>query len=282
MKAGTTTLHVLLDSHPEIFMSDPKEPTFFVDGAELEDVSRRAWEAGYWRDRERYLQLFSGAARASVRGESSTAYSKLSRLTGVAQRIAAQAPDARILYILRDPVERTLSHYLHAVQWNDEARRPLDAIRSDPHYREVSHYAMQLKPYHAVFGRDRVLVITLESLTMDPVRSIQGVYAWLGVDAKHVPPETERQNVTRANISRARGPETLRRVRSSPYVGRVKEGVPWRLRQLLRRVLDERLHRQSSQMAGVVDYLRPRQREETEELSRILDRPFPEWKTLNP
>jgi len=280
MKAGTTSLHALLDSHPGVFMSDPKEPTHFVDGDELRSVSRRAWEAGYWRDHSRYLALFAGAGQAKVRGESSTAYAKRPRLSGVPQRIAEVAPDARIVYILRDPVRRTVSHYLHAVQWNGEHRSPLAAVRDDPHYREVSHYAMQLAPYHEVFGRERVRVLTLEELKADPERVARDLFSWLEVVPDHAPPRVERRNVTPTDIVRQRGPALLRRARAAAPVEGLKRRLPWRLRTLARRVLDVPVDRESEEMRQLVDWLRPLQRRETDELEGMLDRSFPEWTTL--
>jgi len=282
MKSGTTSLHALLDSHPEVFMSDPKEPTHFVDGTELRSVSRRAWEAGFWRDRARYVELFAGAEGVPIRGESSTAYSKRPRLGGVPERIATVVPDARIVYILRDPVERTVSHYLHAVQWNDEHRVPLEAVRAEPHYRDVSHYAMQLEPYHRVFGPERVKVMTLESLKSDTARVARDLFVWLGIDPGHLPPSLERRNPTRADVVRRRGPAVLRRARSARPTELLKRYLPWRVREMARRLLDQPVDRTSERMTELVAYLRPRQRDETEELSRMLDRAFPEWTTLSP
>jgi len=282
MKSGTTSLHALLESHPDVFMSDPKEPTHFVDGPELRSVSRRAWEAGFWQDRDRYLDLFAGTEDVAVRGESSTAYAKRPRLSGVPERIAEVAPDARILYILRDPVERTVSHYLHAVQWNDEHRPPLEAVQSEPHYREVSHYAMQLEPYHRVFGRDQVRVVTLESLKADTAGEARGLFAWLGIDPEHLPPSLERRNVTRAGVVRRRGPEVVRRARSARPTQVLKRYLPWRIRVMARRILDDPVDRASERMAELVDYLRPLQRDETESLTGMLGRTFSEWTTLTP
>jgi len=282
MKAGTTSLHALLDSHPDVFMSDPKEPTHFVDGDELRSVSRRAWEAGYWRDRDRYLDLFSQGDAAAIRGESSTAYAKRPRLGGVPERIAAHAPGARIVYILRDPIRRTVSHYLHAVQWNDEHRPPLEAVREDPHYREVSHYAMQLEPWRRILGPDRIHVMTLESLKARPVEMARELFEWLGVDPTQAPPRESPRNVTRPDVARKRGPALLRRARTSAPVRALKRRLPWTVRELARRVLDEPVGWGSGRMDALVDYLRPIQLAETAVLEEMLERTFPEWTTLDP
>lgn len=281
MKAGTTTFHTLLSAHPQIFMSDPKEPTHFVDGEELRTVSRRAWEAGYWRDRARYLGLFEGAGDATYRGESSTAYSKLPRLSGVAERIARFAPDARIVYMMRDPVERTLSHYLHAVRWNDETRPPIVALRAEPHYREVSDYARQLEPYLRLMGKERVKVFTSEALRADQPGIVKDVFAWLGVDPSFSPPDPGAQNVTDAVVMRRRGPGFLIRLRATRWAAAARRRLPRRVYRAVRRVTASPLSRTAPDMLRAADLLRAAQQEEVIALTELLGRAFPEWTTLH-
>lgn len=277
MKAGTTTLHGMLAAHPAVFMSEPKEPTHFVDGEELRAVSERAWAAGYWADRARYLDLFSTASSFPVRGESSTAYAKRQNLTGVAARIAAFNPEARILYLVRDPVERTLSHYMHAVRWNGEVRTPVRAFREDPHYVEVSHYAMQIRPYLEQFGRESVHVVTMEELRLAPAATLGAIFRWLGVDPDATEVELQHQNRT-STVVRPRGPEWLRRFRTASIVERLKGRVPWRVRTGMRKLLDEELERGSDSVVAAVRELRPRQQAETHELAELLDRDVSQWR----
>jgi hypothetical protein len=141
---------------------------------------------------------------------------------------------------------------------------------------------MQLQPYHRVFGPERVRVVTLEALKTSPDRVVQELFAWLGVDGTHVPEDVGRQNVTSRDVFRMRGPRAMRRLRSWGPLSRVKPSIPWRVRLLVRRLCDVRVDRESPDMADLVEYLRPRQREETKELSRMLGRDFPEWRTLYP
>jgi hypothetical protein len=119
-------------------MSSPKEPCYFVEQKVLRRVWPGQWEQGYWRSVERYLSLFADAGGAAVIAEASTFYSQEPRFSGVAERILSFNPSARFVYIMRDPIERTVSHYWHRVRWWGERREMLSAIRSDPHYRHVS------------------------------------------------------------------------------------------------------------------------------------------------
>src|SRR5580704_16187248 len=138
MKSGTTTLHEYLDSHPQIAMSRVKEPGFFV-----EELTHRQGED--W-----YLSLFDQDSCFRYRGESSTHYTKLPVYQGVAERLFRFSPDARLIYIMRNPFERTMSHYWHNVRdtlYGRERRSPLKAIREQPDYVAFGDYAMQLEPY---------------------------------------------------------------------------------------------------------------------------------------
>ena len=166
MKSGTTTLHELLARHPQLSMCEPKEPCHFVAPEVLATHWPEMWRKGYWRSETDYLALFPAKPGARYRGESSTDYSKRPLVDGVAERIAAYNPQARFIYIMRDPVERTISHYWHMVELRGEMREPLAAIKEEPHYTEVSHYADQLAPYLERFGRDRLHVLTFESLKL--------------------------------------------------------------------------------------------------------------------
>ena len=100
LKCGTTSIHHYLGLHPEIQMSKPKELNFFV--------SELNWDLGLdW-----YKARFD--ARFEVRGESSPHYTNLPRFTGVAERIRQHCPDAKLIYMVRDPIKRVLSHWVHA------------------------------------------------------------------------------------------------------------------------------------------------------------------------
>ena len=152
MKAGTTSLARYLDEHPDVFVCNPKEPQFFIESG--------TWDRGVaW-----YRELFAGGRDSIARGEASTDYSKLPRHSGVVDRIAAVAPDTRIVYSVRDPIERIRSHYVHEVA-HMGLRQPLaDAVRDDPNYVDFSRYAYQIAPYRERFGDERVQIVTSEDL----------------------------------------------------------------------------------------------------------------------
>jgi len=184
MKAGTTALHGYLDQHPDIFMSDPKEPGFFAD-PEPDAAARAA-----------YLALFARGAGQRWRGEASTRYTKAQDAASVAGRIAEVAPEARILYMVRDPVARTLSQYLFNRRIHAERRALCQAVREDPRYRRVGDYTGRITPYLDRFGADRVRILSAEDLEADPQAVLDALFFWLDLPSVPVPPDLRKNTAT--------------------------------------------------------------------------------------
>jgi hypothetical protein len=180
LKCGTTSLHHYLNLHPEIEMSRPKELNFFV--AELNWPLGREWYVSHFR------------ADAAVRGESSPHYTNRPRFEGVAERMASTLPDARIVYMVREPIDRMLSHYLHNAGGGYDDRPLADAL-ADPHtaYVDRSRYYFQLEPYLEAFAPDRVMLVSREDLLGDRARTMREVFAFLGVDEGFTSDQFERE-----------------------------------------------------------------------------------------
>jgi hypothetical protein len=275
MKCGTSALHTHLAAHPEIFMSEPKEPSHFVHPAALRTLWPEMAHRGFDRE-DCYRALFEGAAGARIIGESSTNYTKRPRLDGVVERLAGTVPDARFLYLMREPMARTLSHYWHVVRAGREHRPPLEALDADPHYLEVSDYAFQLEPYLARFGRERVLLLTTEALAADPLRTVQTVYRWLGVAPDVVPPEIGRRvGATPPSFRRRRWP--LHRLRSLALWYRVRHLVPAGVKAAGRRAYLGEEVTVPAPPPELVAHLRARLAPRIEVLMRLTGRDFPEW-----
>lgn len=268
MKSGTSSLHRYLGSHPEIFMSSPKEPMFFSrDVTSSEEV-------------DAYLELFETDRHVKYLGESSTSYTKVPRFAGAAERIYAFNPDARLIYIMRDPVERTISQYWHMVRNHGERRPILRAIRQTPEYTQISYYAMQIKQYLAVWKPENLYILTLEEMKRDLNGTLQEIFKWLGVDPSFLPADIERKHVTPPVVHQARGLGVLNAFRKSPVWQTVRPIVPAPLRTVGSRLGVRRVDRKMVSVAETVQYLKPIQRCQTEELSHLLGRQFPEWRTL--
>jgi len=180
LKCGTTSLHHYLNLHPEIGMSRPKELNFFV--AELNWRLGEAWYASHF------------PADAPVRGESSPHYTNLPRFTGVAERMRAMLPDARVIYMVRDPIDRAMSHYLHNVAGGYETRPVAVALAAPGNaYVQRGLYALQVEPYMAQFGADQVEIVTQEELKASRDETLRRVFGFIGVDPSFTSPQFDRE-----------------------------------------------------------------------------------------
>lgn len=184
-KAGTTSLHEYLAVHPEIAMTRNKEPMCF--------------EPPHWVDRmAEYRELFPHLAE--VRGESSTAYSAYPWVPEIPDRVRATVPDARIIYIVRDPIQRTISHYAQNV-WDQLPVRPFDDLMDDLEHPMnmpvwASRYATQYERWAERFGAERILVLDHRKLLTDRAGTMRQVFAFLEVDPYFTSPAWDAEHNT--------------------------------------------------------------------------------------
>lgn len=282
MKSGTTSLHEYLGEHPEIHMSEFKEPSYFVGKDQLLKHWPRIKYQTFWRTEKEYLALFDQVGQEKIIGESSTTYTKLNELTGVAERIHRFNPEAKFIYIMRDPIKRTISHYWHMVQDHDETRAPLDAIKNNPHYCDVSYYAKQIKPYLSLFDQSNIKFLTFEEMFNNPLKTLRDVLTWLEVDNTFVPDSLgQKVHATPEVITKTRGLGILRKLKRSQMWRSIHSYFPAPLKNTLRKMAEEEVVKSSDdELLEVMNYLRPLQIAQTKELEGLLQREFPEWNTL--
>lgn len=173
MKCGTTSLHEYLSYHPEVSMSGRKETNFFVQ--------HQNWSKGLgW-----YRQHFT--KRNLVIGEASPNYARFPVFPGVPERMHMVIPDAKLIYCVRDPVKRMLSHYIHSYSLGRE-NRPLEQALTEPEYNAYllcSSYYYQLEQYLKYFDPSQIKLVVLEDLYRDPDSTMRGVFEFLGVDGSY-------------------------------------------------------------------------------------------------
>lgn len=178
-KAGTTSLHYYLDQHPQIQMSAIKEPHFFAGPENGIPFPPEKIDS-----LEQYERLFDPAFE--VRGEASPSYTNAPRRERVPERIGELVPDAKFVYLVRDPIERTISHYRHAVASGKERRSLRAALADvgDAHSYLACHslYAHQLELYLRRFPQSRVMVVDQAELLANREETLRSVFAFLDVD----------------------------------------------------------------------------------------------------
>lgn len=174
MKSATSSLYMQLVEQPGIFMCTPKEPNFFSDDDQYS--KGMAW----------YSNLFASAPQGSLLGEASTHYTKLPTHPKAVERLKQYLPNARFVYVMRHPVDRLVSHYMH--EWSTGVYHcDIDeAINKYPELIAYGRYAMQLEPYFKVFGRDAILPVFFDHLVREPQAELERVCRFIGYQGQPV------------------------------------------------------------------------------------------------
>jgi hypothetical protein len=206
-KAGTNALYHYLRQHPQVYMSPWKEPKFFAFESEA-DLGFRAANgrdapvnASVILDQAEYEELFDDARDDELaRGEASTHYLYVERSPA---RIKALIPDAKLIAVLRNPVDRAFSSYQHLVRDDLE---PLDfgaALDAEPQriaehyaylyrYTDMGFYSEQLDRYEKTFPENQLCVLLYDDLRSDPEGTCRRIFSFLGVDEDFVPDMSEK------------------------------------------------------------------------------------------
>ena len=196
-KAGTTAFYWYLRQHPDVFMPEVKEPHYFAFAGQR--LAFKGPGVGLNRaitDRATYERLFEAGAGRRAIGEASASSLYVPEAP---ERIRREAPEARLIAILRQPADRAFSSYLHLKR---DGREPAagfaEALALEPQrirddwgflwrYRDVGYYGRQLERYYALFPRERIRIYLHEDLRRDTPGVVRDAYAFIGVDQAFVP-----------------------------------------------------------------------------------------------
>ena len=274
-KSGTTSLYEYLKGHPQVFMPEVKEPCYFAADLALD---KSGGFLRYGADEDLYYRLFAAAGDAPVAGEGSTRYLYSHDAPSL---IRAAVPDARIVALLRNPVD--MIHSLHghklaagtediaafeqalAAEDDRRAGRRLPPL-SNPKlatYRDRALFGQQLERWIDAFGRDQVRVIVFEDMVAEPARHFRELLEFLGVDPAYQPESFAAHNVAHG----ARSPLARRAMNSDPA-----QWLAWRLlpkvvgevhaREMVRRFSQSGLRRRKAERSTVDPELRRRLQDE--------------------
>ncbi|NJO77616.1 MAG: sulfotransferase [Cyanobacteria bacterium RM1_2_2] len=204
-KAGTTSLHYYLSQHPQVYMSSVKEPRFFaLEGETLnfrnpdQDINRTSITR-----LEAYQKLFQNVTDEIAIGETSPLYLYSPKAV---ERIKHYVPQAKLIAVLRNPVDRAFSCYTHLIREGYEPLSFVEGLQAEEerirnnwahlwHYRKAGYYYAQLKQYFDVFDPEQIRVYLYEDLNSNSTAITQNICRFLEVD------DTFEPDLTRMNVS---------------------------------------------------------------------------------
>ena len=189
MKSGTTSLFYYLQQHPHVIPSIIKQVRYFDGGR---DPARDNFTRGLNWYRSHFPLRTTLKRSRSITGEASpmTMFHPLA-----AHRIKEAIPDVKLIFSLRDPVERAISHYGHALRFGEETLSLEEALAAEAErlasasaYSFVRHsyvargmYARQLRTYLDLFPREQLLIVPFEDVESDPRAAMRGIYCFLSI-----------------------------------------------------------------------------------------------------
>jgi hypothetical protein len=291
-KAGTTALHGALAQHPQLFQSAVKEPKFYLcDGRRPPRSQQRgpgdahSAQEWVWRRRD-YEQLFDPAPAGMLRGESTPFY--LYDLAAQ-RRIHDDVPQARLIAVIRDPIDRAYSNWMHLWSdglepigdfeeaWAAEDERVAAGWAPFWHYRRLGLYGEQLAHALDLFGAQQVHVVRYRDLVDSPVQALDSVCRFLGVQTgllTHVP----RQNSKAFALDTPRTRRLARVVRAGAWAGQFVPPQWWRrVEAVLVRSLQSGGGLRPALQPDVRARLVPAYADDNALLSRLVGRSFDDW-----
>jgi hypothetical protein len=270
-KAGTTSLHHYLDLHPQVWMAAPSD---------MPEKEMRFFWRDDWRDRlEWYEAHFE--TDLPVRGEATPAYSAYPFHRHVPERMHELVPDAKLIYIVRDPIERIVSHWVQRRADGDPATvtRYLDELdRPDNPIVCPSRYWTQISQYLTYYDPTQLMVVDQHDLLTRRREVLRGIFAFIGVDDSFDTSAFDEQRNTRADKF---GPKRLTMRLWDPVLWPLSRAVPApvraRVRAPARRVLfgpvRESVALTPEMRAGLETMLRP----EVDALREFTGKSFSSW-----
>lgn len=189
MKAATTWIYTCLYEHPQVY-APLKELNFFNDD--------KLWSKGKgW-----YEKIFKNAPPGTKKGEFSVFYLADPQTP---QRIKSLYPQVKLITSLRNPIDRAFSHYLHSIRIGNLNPNVSfeDAINMQEKYLNVSKYGEQLERYLQYFPQEQLLIVIYEDIAQDPLRFIQAIYKFIGVNDQFIPRQTLNQKINTKHLAKS-------------------------------------------------------------------------------
>jgi len=286
-KSGTSSVYQYTREHPDVYMSEVKEPEFFA--LEGRDVNRRGpggctpnENDRQYTDLDTYQQLFEDVSEETAVGEASTLYLYSPRAP---ERIHHFVPDAKLIAILRNPVERAYSAFLMAKRSGDEPLSFDEALAAEEEriendygylwrYKDFGHYHEQLQRYLEYFDRDQLRIFLFEDLKDDTGGVVAEIFRFIGVDDTYTPDLSLKHN--KGGVPRSQMVEKI--LTAESFVkDLIKCGIPAHLREHLRHFIRDANYSKPTLDPSTRNALSGSFKQEVLNLQSLINRDLSHW-----
>lgn len=284
-KSGTTALYDYLKQHPQIYMSPNKETNFFAfegRGVDFRGPGDEAISKSTITTMSAYEEQFEGATDQIAIGEVSPWY--LYSIQS-AKNIHRHIPNAKLVTILRNPVDRAFSSYLHVVRDDRERLTFEEGLLAEKerieqrwefiwHYRQAGFYATQVERFLKLFPREQIRFYLYDDLVLNPGRLLKDVYEFLEVDPAFAVDTSFKPNATGIPKSRL-----LARLlfRPNPLRSSARFFIPKRSRHSLFHMVNQRLVKKPSLNEKIRKQLLTDYKSDVTALGDLIDRDLRAW-----
>jgi hypothetical protein len=261
-KCGTTSLAAQLAAHSQVCFSKTKEPGYFN--------KMKHWQS----DISQYHSLYS-PMNGQLCGEASTMYTFLPEYRDTHLRLYEYNPGLKLIYLMRQPVERIISHYAHGLVRGRVKLPPESAVLKDPVYINRSRYSVQITPYLETFGADHVLLIIFEEFIRNSMEVLDQVAAFLGIspaDFLHADKSVKHPSVGERYMN-----DAGRQILSSPLAKAFRPVVPVFMRKAVRKYFSQELKEKPAFAPALKETLWQFLRDDVANIEKILKRRIDIW-----
>ncbi|MGB5596332.1 MAG: sulfotransferase [Crocosphaera sp.] len=195
-KCGTTSVYNYLNQHPQVYMSAVKETNFLEQDWEKLAATGHQFKPKQIRTFEQYSQLFEGVTNEIAIGEASPNY--LFKYQSSAEQIKRYVPNAKLIAILRNPVDRAISDYLMHVREAQSSTSLKEQIQHKAHKSFIilkGYYYQPIKYYLEQFSREQLSILLYDDLCKDAEKFVQEIYKIIGVDSNFQPNTSRKAQV---------------------------------------------------------------------------------------
>lgn len=261
IKAGTTSLASLLRQHPEVFVSNPKELHFFSDPDNF--AKGRAW----------YESHFASAEGKKVVLEATPNYAAMRTYPGALDRLGEMIPDARLIFMVRHPLERIMSHWYFGFGAGWDVPPFNEAVRTRSLFVDPSRYGEQADAMRAKFGAGNLHVIFLDEFKARPDEELARLCRFLRIDPtfQFADADVPRNAMATAGVYRWIN-------KNVPFLHKVRTIIPPRVRRALREGVLKKVERRPEWDAETMRWIIGELAEDSRRFLRSCGKPEDYWR----